>query len=325
MTKVYKWGIIGCGNVTELKSGPAYQKTEGFELHGVMRRDFEKAQDYALRHAIPKVYQQAEDLINAPEIDAVYIATPPDSHGYYALKVAAAGKICCIEKPMAPTYKECVEINNAFEAKNIPLFVAYYRRSLPRFENVKSWVDNNKIGELRHINWHLSKPANAIDLSKNYNWRTDAKIAYGGYFDDLASHGIDLFGHLLGPITEARGMAINQQGLYTAMDAVTGHWVHENGVTGSGSWNFGTAKREDQVEIYGSKGKIRFSVFDEAPIELETEGQKESVVIENPKHIQQFHVQNMKAHLSKRIVHPSTGKTAMHTSWVLDRILGRNN
>lgn len=325
MNKVYKWGIIGCGNVTEIKSGPAYQKVEGFELHAVMRRDIKKAKDYAARHNVPKFYGNADDLINDPEIDAVYIATPPDSHKYYALKVADAGKICCIEKPMARSYKECVLISNTFEKKKIPLFVAYYRRSLPRFNQIKLWIDNYEIGIVRHINWHLSKPANHIDLSKTYNWRTDIKIAHGGYFDDLASHGIDLFEYLLGDITDAHGIAINQQGLYTAMDAVSGSWVHKSGVTGSGSWNFGTEKREDNVQIYGENGKISFSVFDEEPIALEHGTNKESLFIENPENIQLFHVQNIKHHLSKNKEHPSTGKTALHTTWVLDRILKNNN
>lgn len=324
MGKIYKWGIIGCGSVTELKSGPAYQKVEGFELHAVMRRNVEKAKDYAVRHGVPKFYGDADNLINDPEIDAVYIATPPDSHGHYAFKVAEAGKICCIEKPMAPTYEECLLIKNTFERKNIPLFVAYYRRSLPRFNHIKSWIEQHKIGTIRHINWHLSKPANAIDLSKTYNWRTDVKIAYGGYFDDLASHGIDLFIYLLGTIEKANGIAVNQQGLYTAMDSVTGHWIHESGVTGSGSWNFGTQKREDEVQIYGDNGKISFSVFgQEDPVVLESGSLKESEVIKHPENIQYYHVLNMKNNLANKIKHPSTGTTAAHTSWVLDRILGK--
>ena len=319
--KFYNWGIIGCGNVTELKSGPAYQKTEGFKLTAVMRRDIAKAKDYAKRHNVPKYYVDADELINDPEIDAVYIATPPDSHEYYALKVAKAGKICCIEKPMAPSYQACVNINKAFQHKNLPLFVAYYRRSLPRFTQIKSWIDDQKIGDIRHINWHLSKPANDIDMSKTYNWRTDATIAPAGYFDDLASHGLDLFTFLLGNISEANGIAINQQGLYSAMDAVTGNWLHKSGITGSGSWNFGSNKREDRVNIYGNKGKIVFSIFDEKPIILEHNGTTESLIIEHPKNIQLHHVENMRNHLLNQSIHPSTGETATHTAWVMDQIL----
>ena len=316
-----RWGIIGCGKVTEVKSGPAYQKINGFELKAVMRRDKAKLEDYASRHNIEKYNTNADAIIQDPEIDAIYIATPPDSHKYYALKVAEAGKICCIEKPMAPNAQDCIEICDAFKEKELSLFVAYYRRSLPRFKQVKDWLDEGVIGEVRHIRWHLSKPTNELDLSEKYNWRTDSKIAAGGYFDDLASHGIDLFSFLLSDIKTVTGLSLNQQDLYSSKDAVTACWIHENGVTGSGSWNFGCNTREDSVEIYGSKGKIEFSVFDEKSLQLTTAKGKNELFIENPENIQLYHVKNIREHLLGNSKHPSTGQSAAHTAWVMDQIL----
>jgi 1,5-anhydro-D-fructose reductase (1,5-anhydro-D-mannitol-forming) len=319
--KVFKWGMIGCGSVTELKSAPAYQKTEGFELFGVMGRDIIKVEDYAKRHGVPHFFDDADALINHPEIDAIYIATPPNSHEYYALKVAKAGKICCIEKPMAPSYEACVRINAAFEDRELPLFVAYYRRSLPRFLQIKEWIDHHKIGNIRHIHWHFSKQANDMDKSRAYNWRTDATIAPGGYFDDLASHGLDLFGFLLGSIKSAEGMAENKLGLYLAKDSITGHWKHSSGVTGYGTWDFGADKREDVVKIYGNEGNITFSVFGEDPILLERDDDTKSLIISHPEHVQWYHVQNIKANLLENTTHPSTGKTAAQTTWVMEQIL----
>lgn len=320
--KIIRWGIIGCGNVTEVKSGPAYQKTEGFKIEAVMRRDADKAADYAKRHGIQKYYTNADDLINDTEIDAIYIATPPDTHKYYGLKVALAGKICCIEKPLAPNYQDCISIYETFEEKNIPLFVAYYRRTLPRFEQIKKWLDTNSIGEIRHIRWHLSKPTSEQDKSGTYNWRTDSEIATGGYFDDLASHGLDLFIHLLGNIKEVSGISHNQQGLYSSKDTVTACWAHETGVTGTGSWNFGCYEREDKVEIYGSKGKITFSVFENVPLVLTNEEGETALNIEHPENIQLYHVQQMREHLLGNSIHPSNGFTAAHTNWVMDKITG---
>lgn len=320
-SKIIRWGILGCGNVTEIKSGPAYQKTDGFQIVAVMRRNGEKAADYAKRHHIDTFYTDADALINDPEIDAVYIATPPDSHKYYGLKVAQAGKICCIEKPLSPSYKDSLAIYEAFKQKSIPLFVAYYRRSLPRFLQIKKWLDTHSIGTVRHIRWHLSKPASALDLSENYNWRTDATIATGGYFDDLASHGLDLFLYLLGNIKDVSGISTNQQNLYSAKDAITACWIHESGITGTGSWNFGCSIREDTVEIFGSKGKITFSVFDNEPVVLINERGRTELFIENPENIQLYHVENMKNHLLGKTKHPSSGLTAMHTSWVMDEIV----
>ncbi len=324
LNKSIRWGIIGCGDVTEIKSGPPYQQIPGFELKAVMRRTLSKAKDYASRHGVEEYYDDAKALIDHPEIDAIYIATPPDSHHQYALQVAEAGKICCIEKPLAPSYAQSTAIVEAFETRNIPLFVAYYRRTLPRFVQLKKWLDDNEIGEVRHINWNLSSPPSEVDLSKSYNWRTDVKVAPGGYFDDLASHGLDLFVYLLGDISEIQGISLNQQGLYEAKDAITACWLHQNGITGTGSWNFGTASREEQVHIYGSKGKITFSVFaEDAPIVLDTEEGKHELSVAHPRHIQHHHVAAMQEQLLTGKLHPSTGMTAAHTSWVMDKVLGK--
>lgn len=318
-----RWGIIGCGAVTEVKSGPAYQKTSGFELASVMRRDLSLAKSYAQRHQIAHHSNDAAAIIDNPAIDAVYIATPPDSHKHYALLVAEAGKACCIEKPLAPSYQDSLAITQAFTAKELPLFVAYYRRSLPRFIEIKNLLNQGAIGQVRHISWHLSKPATDVDLLREYNWRTDKDIALGGYFDDLASHGLDLFGFLLGDYQQVSGIATNQQGNYSAYDAISACWQHVNGITGVGSWNFGGASRQDKVTIYGSAGELTFSVFDEEAITLTTKGLSEEFFIANPTNIQLYHVQNIYQQLVNNVQHPSSGDTALHTSWVMDKILGK--
>ncbi|HKJ89705.1 MAG TPA: Gfo/Idh/MocA family oxidoreductase, partial [Oceanipulchritudo sp.] len=89
--KTIRWGIIGCGDVCEVKSGPAFQKVTGSSLVAVMRRDAAKAEDFALRHRVPRWYGEAEALVRDPEVDAVYIATPPGSHRDYTLMAAQAG------------------------------------------------------------------------------------------------------------------------------------------------------------------------------------------------------------------------------------------
>src|SRR5512132_245461 len=116
-----------------MKSGPGFQKAEGSGLVAVMRRDAAKARDYAARHAVARAYDRADDLINDPSVDAVYVATPPSSHRDLALRVAAAGKPCLVEKPMALNHRECLEMVDAFARARVRLWVAYYRRALPRF------------------------------------------------------------------------------------------------------------------------------------------------------------------------------------------------
>ncbi len=323
-----RWGILGCGAVTEVKSGPAYLQTAGFAVEMVMRRDAVKAADYAARHQIARWTTDAQALITDPAINAIYIATPPDSHLAYALKVAAAGKICCVEKPMALNTLQCQQMIDAFQAADLPLFVAYYRRSLPRFRQVQQWLQQGEIGPVRHVQWNFSRTLNPADAAGQRNWRTDPTLAGGGYFIDLASHGLDLLMYLLGDITEVQGIAVNQQGLYPAEDAVTAHWLFAaqadgSQATGAGYWNFAAFERRDQVEIIGKLGKICFSVFDEQPLRLITADGVTEVSIDNPAHIQQYHVANMAAHLAGQLQHPSTGATAIRATTVMEQILAQ--
>ena len=319
--QVICWGIIGCGDVCELKSGPAFSKVEGSQLVAVMRRDFDKAKDYAARHNVERYYSDADALIADPEVDAVYIATPPSSHRDYALKVAAAGKICCVEKPMAMNYKECLEMNAAFSLKKIPLFVAYYRRSLPRFRQIKIWLEQGLIGQVFHLQSVLRKPPSEIDIAGETNWRTQPHIAGGGYFVDLACHGLDLFSYLLGDIIEAGGVASSQKKQYPAEDSVSASWKFANGITGSGSWHFIAQDLLDKVTIFGEKGTIEFAVFEDEPIRVSAENNTQEIFIKHPEHVQYVHIQNMIRHLRDGITHPSTGESAAKANWVMDKIL----
>ncbi len=316
-----RWGIVGCGAVTEVKSGPVYQQVSGFELGAVMRRNELLAKDYARRHSVEKYYSNAEELIADPSIDAIYVATPPDAHKLYGLMSARAGKPCCIEKPLASNFEDARKIVDSFARAAIPLFVAYYRRSLPRFTEIKKCLEQREIGEVRHVQWQLNRPPSANDLAREKHWRTNAEIAPGGYFDDLACHGLDLFAFLLGNFHRVSGHSTNQQNLYCAKDAVVGSWVHDNGVTGSGSWNFASATRKDEVLISGSDGEIRFSIFEEQPVIVRNAFGERSTNIANPTNIQMHHVQNMVEHLVNGVTHPSTGSTALHTRSVMQSIL----
>lgn len=225
-----------------------------------------------------------------------------------------------MEKPIAVSCRDAQRMVSVFEDAGQPLFVAYYRRSLPRFQQVKSWIDGGEIGDVRHIHWTLARTTSPADLAGRKSWRTDPREAPGGYFEDLACHGLDLFDHLLGPIERAHGVSANQQGLYEVPDAVAASWIHA-GATGTGIWNFASSKRTDEVRIMGSSGEITFSVFDEAPLILETGSGVRSVEIPNPTPIQLHHVEKMIAHLGGGAAHPSTGHSAARTARVAAAIL----
>lgn len=321
--KEIRWGIIGCGDVCEVKSAPAMQKIPGSSLVAVMRRNGAKAQDYAERHGVEKWYDNAQQLIDDPDVNAIYIATPPSSHAEYTALAAAAGKPVYVEKPMARTFQECQEMIANCQKHGVPLHVAYYRRSLPQFLKVKSLIESGAIGAIRLVQLELYQsiqPAIVRDLDNN--WRVDPEISGGGFFYDLASHQLDYLDYLLGPIEAAKGFCANQAGLYKAEDIVNASFKFENGILGSGSWCFtaGEPAVKEETRIIGEKGQITFHYFTSAKVKVENEQGIEEFDFEMPKHIQQPLIERIVADLQGRGNSPSTGETAARTNWVIDQI-----
>jgi len=317
-----RWGIIGCGNVTEVKSGPGFQKAEHSALVAVMRRNGKLAQDYAERHQVPKWYDNANELIHDPEVDAIYIATPPSTHLVYTLAAAKAGKPVYVEKPLAINYQECEQMIQACEKAGVPFYAAYYRRALPRFQKVKELLGCGAIGEIYTVTTtHLQKPSQ-VDYNKaQLPWRLQPEISGGGYFFDLASHTLDLLDYLLGPITEVDGRSSNVGGLYSAEDTVSGSYLFETGVHGIGIWNFVSNTQVDANVITGSQGQLSFSTFGNEPIRLNSNAGSEEFAIPHPDHIQQPLIQSIVDELRGQGTCPSTGQTAARTSRVMDAMV----
>ncbi|MFP4844961.1 Gfo/Idh/MocA family protein [Winogradskyella sp. PE311] len=258
------WGIIGCGDVTEVKSGPAFNKVEHSRLVAVMRRNTEKAKDYAERHKVSLWYDNADDLLNNEAINAIYIATPPSSHLEYALKALKLNKNVYLEKPMALNANEAKQICQVLKSSNAKLTVAHYRRQLPMFLKVKQLIDDGEIGEIRCADIQLLQPlkTDMITVTED-NWRANKSISGGGYFHDLAPHQLDLIYYFLGDYKEAHGFAINQSKTYDADDVVNGIIELKNGIQCRGLWafNVNNSSNKDELKIFGSLGEIKLSIF----------------------------------------------------------------
>ena len=320
--KTVRWGIIGCGDVTEVKSGPGFQKADHSELVAVMRRDQGRARDYAERHGVPRWYSDAQQLVDDPEVDAVYVATPPSSHKQYTLMAARASKPVYVEKPMAIDFDECEEMIAACRTAAVPLFVAYYRRALERFLEVKRLVDSGAIGPVRFVSIALSQAPYPEELeSGGLPWRVIPEISGGGRFLDLASHMLDFLDFTLGPIARAEGFASNQDGRYAAEDTVSASFVFESGVHGVGVWSFSSFGESDHTEIVGTTGRIRFSNFAAEPISLVSEDGIQRFPVANPLHVQQPLIQTVVDALNGVGECPSTGETAARTTRVMDALL----
>lgn len=324
MNITIKWGFIGCGEATEKKSGPAFNLVKGSEVVAVMGRDKEKTKEYARRHNIPHYYTDAQALIDDPEVNAIYIATPPSSHVTFAIMAMKAGKPVYVEKPLAASYEDCARINRVSRETGIPCFVAYYRRYLPYFLKVKELLP--LIGQVLNVQIRLAVPPRDLDYNReNLPWRVNPEIAGGGYFYDLAPHQIDLLQEMLGCILFAEGYSTNRGGLYKAEDTVSACFQFENGIPGSGSWCFVSdeSSKEDRIEIFGSKGSIKFSVFTFEPIVFTGEEGVKEYNIPNPPYVQLPLIRNIVEHLQRKGNCTCDSISATPANWVLDKILGK--
>ena len=253
-----RWGIIGCGDVTEVKSGPGLQNAEGSTLVAVMRRNGLLAEDYAKRHGVAKWYDDAQALIEDPDVNAIYVATPPDSHATYVLAAAKAGKPVYVEKPMGRTYDECLAMLEACKAADVPLYVAYYRRGLPRFQKIKSLIESGGIGDVRYAKIQQHQILREEELTDQKPWRVIEAISGGGKFLDYGSHSLDIMAYLLGDVSQVAGSAMNGAGAYEVEDTVSANLTFGDSILGTATWCFAAFEDYDMIVIVGSKVTLYF-------------------------------------------------------------------
>jgi predicted dehydrogenase len=326
--KEISWGFIGCGEVTEKKSGPAFNMVPGSHVEAVMSRSKEKARSYAERHGIKNWYSDAQALIDDDDVNAIYIATPPSSHATFAIMAMKAGKPVYVEKPLAASYEECARINRVSQETGVPCFVAYYRRYLPYFNKVKELLANGSIGTITNVQLRFAVPPRDLDYatSKNLPWRLQPDIAGGGgYFYDLAPHQLDMMQELFGIITRAHGYCANMAHLYPVEDSISACFLFESGLPGSASWCFvcHSSAKEDCIDVLGDKGMLSFSIYDYDPIRIVTSEGNRSITVDNPPLVQLPIIQSVIEDLQGIGVCDCTSISATPVNWVMDRILGK--
>lgn len=320
--KEIKWGIIGCGDVTEVKSGPAFNKVKNSSLIAVMRRDAEKAKDYAKRHNVPKWYDDAMKLINDKDVNAIYIATPPSSHESYTLAALQAGKPVYVEKPMTINFSSAIKMMQAAKETNVKLSVAHYRREQPYFKKIKQFLDDKIIGNIQiaHLDFY-KKLLSAAELKLSGNaWRINTAIAGGGLFHDLAPHQVDLMYYFFGGIKNANGISVNQSKLYNADDVVTGNILFKNDIVFNGLWRFNVDEEneKDICEITGSHGKICFSVFNEQKISITKNGITEIISFTPPQHVQQPMIEKVVEYFLDENINPCSAEDGAEVMRLID-------
>lgn len=311
-----RWGILGCGDVTEVKSGPALQKAKRSTVVACMRRDESKAKDYAARHNIPQAYGSADELINDPNVDAVYIATPPNSHAELSIKAMQAGKPVLVEKPMAMNMAECTAMIEASQATRQSLIVAYYRRALPRFEKLRDIVTSGMIGDPRCVMVHHLR---RLEDTPKDSWKTNPEIGGGGIFVDMQSHTLDWLEYTFGPATSIAGIVQNQSNDHTAEDFVS-FSLGFGPVIANGFCAYAVDQNEESVTIHGSTGSAKMSFFSRSLILLRHGGVRTIHDVSDPCHVHQPFIERVNAHLLEGAPNPSPPESARRTTAIIESL-----
>ena len=312
-----RWGIIGCGDVTEVKSGPGFQKAEGSALVAVMRRDRAKAEDYARRHGVPRVHDTVEALVDDPQVDAVYIATPPSTHCPLALRVAAAGKPCLVEKPMALNHAECLKMIDGFRTAHVPLWVAYYRRAQERFNRIREMIGQGELGRITSVHAQLLYPLVSGEATED--WHFDPAISGGGLIFDVGSHAVDLLDFFFGPIAGVQACAVNTGGAYPAEDVTVSTFRFAGDLLGTGVFNFNAPEKLDRITVIGSDAKLTTPIFSDDDVVVQRAGETIRYPFVRPDHVHQPLIQTIVDELRSSGRCESTGTSGARASWVLDR------
>lgn len=334
--KTVRWGMIGCGEVAETKSGPALYNAANSRLAAVADRDPARAADFARRHGVARWHDAADAIIQATDIDAVYVATMTESHRDFVLRCAAAGKPVLTEKPMAMRHADCLAMIAACRGANVPLWVAYYRRALPRFLRVRELVHGGAIGAVRMV---LMRHFHRIPTPEQmrgpfWGWRLDPARSGGGIFFEAVGHTLDILDFIFGPIETARAFADNQAGAYPPEDVVTASFRFASGVCGSGAWCFSTDCDDEYNEIVGANGRIRFSTFPPlsppagrppAPIRILRGDTVEEIPVTDPTYVHQPLIQTIVDEMNGQGRCPSTGESAARTARILEDCLAEFN
>lgn len=303
------WGIIGVGDVTEVKSAPEVFRAPDSEVVHVMRRDGERARDFAERHGIARWSTDAQAVIDDPEVTAVYVATPTATHATYAVAAARAGKHVLVEKPIAMSAAEGRRIVDAADETGVRIWVAYYRRALPRFMKIRELLGSGAIGRVLSVHSVWRKQT---DFS---GWRWDPDVNRGGEFYETACHTLDALDMLLGSASDCAGVAAPD------LHAVAATYRFAD-VVGTGSWTFGTPDALDQTVLAGTEGTLSFATFSPTPLRLVTERGATLYEIDDPRHVHGPLVATILDELRGEGTCPSTGESALRTAALMDSILG---
>lgn len=246
-----RWGIIGSANIAKGSVIPGIQQSETGEVVAIASRGLEKAKETAEQLNISKAYGSYEELLQDPEIEAVYIPLPNHLHKEWTIRAAEAGKHVLCEKPLAINADEAEEMVAACEKAGVVFAEAFMYRYHPRYKLINELIDSGEIGDIRGI--HGTFTFNNAKDSGNVRYK---KEWGGGSLYDVGVY----------PISAAR-MILNEEPKAATVHAFFSEKHDDVDMMASGILEFDKgvaltfdcgmwAEFRNELEILGTNGRI---------------------------------------------------------------------
>ena len=320
MSKIIRWGFLGCGKVVRTKSGDAFRNVPNSTIEVIRRRNLDAAKESAEYFGAPYWCDRIEELL-ASEIDAVYIATPPGLHYEQAMACLNAGKAVYLEKPFARNYTEAKELTEAFEEAGVPLYIGHYRRALPRFLKIREMLKSNIIGDVTDIDFYLNRIFSRKEADNS--WLYNPVLSGGGKYYDIAPHTVDIIQFLFGNITEVQGSARNLGVGCPLENVVEMTFVTEKGVNGKARFCCVADEKSDRMHVTGTKGTMEFSVHGKTDVIVKDENGTiiEQFDLPDPKAVEESMVQSVVEDLLGISKCESKAKDVLVTYKIIDEVL----
>ena len=266
-----RWGIIGCGNVAEFKSGPPLYQTPGSELIAVMRRDATKAADFAQRHSARRWYTNAEALIADADVNAIYIASPHGLHVEHVKLAAESGKIVLCEKPVGISAADAQACVDVCQAHSVPLSVPYYRRCWPIVRKMRELLNEKAIGRVVAARVQL---ADYFAGDPDRPWLTSKAFSGGGALANAGSHWVDLIRYLLGDIASVSAQCSAYASGFETEDTIVVQLETIEHALVSLSITLRSPINLNEFDISGTKGRLLASPLSDGQLLLDRVGEQ---------------------------------------------------
>ena len=242
------WGFIGAGVVATKALAPAVRSARNANLYAVASRDISRA----LNLSPSCVYDNYDELINDPKVEAIYISLPNNVHASIASRALIAGKAVLCEKPLTMNYQESEELVKVSKASNSLLVEAIWFRWHPRLIKACEQIAAGVIGEITQIDAAFTYVNNNKE-----NYRFDPALG-GGALLDLGPYPLHLIASLFGSEARVELLEVNQDIGPSGVDLVT---TGSALINGSVRFNFNLSfvgQLSQEITISGSKGSIKF-------------------------------------------------------------------